>query len=459
MSARQLTFSTLRAIYHKGAFADVALDRTLRKHSLSSPDRRLLTELVYGIVRRRRTLDALIDQLAKKKAHQQHPDIRVILHIGLYQLRYLDHIPDSAAVHSTVELVKQSNLGRLKGFVNSLLRQYLRLSASGKLNLLGLSPDQGARHVTNTPPLSVTQIGIQHSYPDWIVQVWSEQIGLAETEALCAYLNQPPPLDLRVNPLKTSQDALKKALHAAGYATEALPFLPQVVRVKGATGPVRSLPGFDEGKWVVQDSSAQLVSHLLDPQPGETIIDACAAPGGKSTHIAELMQDQGIVWACDRYAARLRKVKANARRLGLRTIRTHEADSRDIPNFHQQADRVLLDAPCSGLGTLNRHADARWRQTPERVAELVILQQELLNEAANWVKAGGILVYATCSLHPDENEQQIQHFLAHHPTWQISPPATDSPAARFTTPEDWVKVWPHRNQMDGFFMARLQKEG
>ncbi len=453
MSARQLAFSTLRVIYHKGAFADVALDRTLRAFTLSSVDRRLLTELVYGIVRRRRTLDALIDQLAKKKAHQQHPDIRVILHIGLYQLRYLDHIPDSAAVHSTVELVKQSKLGRLKGFVNSILRQYLRLSASGKLNLLGISTDQGIRD------LSVTQIGIQHSYPDWIVQTWSEQIGLAETEALCAYLNQPPPLDLRVNPLRGSLDGLKKALHAAGYATEVLPFLPQVVRVTGATGPVRSLPGFDEGKWVVQDSSAQLVSHLLDPQAGETIIDACAAPGGKSTHIAELMQDEGIVWACDRYAARLRKVKANAKRLGLRAIRTHEADSRNIPDFYQQADRVLLDAPCSGLGTLNRHADARWRQTPERVAELVTLQQELLNEAANWVKVGGILVYATCSLHPNENEQQIQHFLAHHPTWQISAPHAKSPAARFTTSEGWVKVWPHRNQMDGFFMVRLQKEG
>ena len=448
MSARQLTFSTLRAIYHKGAFADVALDRTLRASTLSSPDRRLLTELVYGIVRRQRTLDALIDQLAKKKAHQQHPDIRIMLHIGLYQLRYLDHIPDSAAVHSTVELVKQSKLGRLKGFVNSLLRQYLRLSASGTWDF-----------ASDAPPLSVTQIGIQHSYPDWIVQIWSEQIGLAETEALCEYLNQPPPLDLRVNPLKTSPEALKKALHAAGCATEALPFLPQAVRVTGATGPVRSLPGFDEGQWVVQDSSAQLVSHLLDPQPGETIIDACAAPGGKSTHMAELMQDEGIVWACDRYAARLRKVNANAKRLGLGAIRPHEADSRHIPDFHQQADRVLLDAPCSGLGTLNRHADARWRQSPERVVELVRLQEELLNEAANWVKAGGILVYATCSLHPDENEQQIQHFLAHHPTWQISPPSIDSPAAAFTTPEGWVKVWPHRDHMDGFFMVRLQKEG
>ena len=447
MSVRQLALYTLRAIYHKGAFSDVALDRTLRKNALSSADRRLLTQLVYGIVRRQRTLDALIDQLAKKKAHQQQPDIRVILHIGLYQLRYLHHIPDAAAVHSTVELVKQNRLGRLKGFVNRVLRQYLRLSASGTW------------HLDHAAALSVTQIGIQHSYPDWIVQVWSEQIGLAETEALCTYLNQPPPLDLRINRLKSSPEALKKALHAMGCVSQALPFLPQAVRLTGATGPITSLPGFDKGEWVVQDSSAQLVSHLLDPQPGETIIDACAAPGGKSTHIAELMQDEGIVWACDRYAARLRKVKANAKRLGLHTIRPHEADSRRIPDFHQQADRVLLDAPCSGLGTLNRHADARWRQTPERVAELVILQQELLNEAANWVKAGGILVYATCTLHPDENEHNIQHFLATHPTWRIAPPPPDSPAARFVTPEGWLKVWPHRDQMDGFFMVRLQKEG
>ena len=483
MNARQLAFQTLRLIYNKGAFADVALDRTLRKAELSDADRRLLTELVYGVVRRRRTLDALINQLGKKKAHQQQPDIRVILHIGLYQLRYLDHIPDPAVVHSTVELTKKNGLARLKGFVNGFLRQYIRLAASGDPLWKGAGD------------LSVTQLGIQHSYPDWIVEVWSEQLGLAETEQLCEYLNQPPPIDLRVNALRTSSKAIRKALQAVGCAAIPLPLLPQAVRITSRTGPIEALPGFHEGEWVVQDSSAQLVSHLLEPQPGEVIIDACAAPGGKTTHIAELMQDEGIVWACDRYASRLRKVQANARRLGLQSIRLREADSRHMPAFHQQADRVLLDAPCSGLGTLNRHADARWRQTPERVAELVTLQRELLTEAAKWVKPGGVLVYATCTLHPDENEHNIQHFLAHHPQWRIVPPpaigqapagqapagqapagqapagqaparqapARQAPARQargvaptFVTPEGWIKVWPHRDKMDGFFMVRLQ---
>lgn len=445
---RQIAFIALCAA-HRGAYADAALDRVLRQTNLSNVDRRLVTELVYGSVRRMRTLDTLINQLAKKNASQQPPDLRTILHLGLYQLRYLNQIPAAAAVNSTVDLAKKNGFSGLTGFVNGLLRQYSRLATSENT----LSDDK----LINSSKNPVERLGILHSYPDWIVQVWLEQFGLAETEQLCAWFNQSPAIDLRINPLQTSIAATEAAMQSAGVAVTRLPHLPQALRLTGRMGAIQNLPGFSEGWWTVQDSSAQLVSYLLDPQPGEVVIDACAAPGGKTTHIAELMEDQGVIWASDRAASRLRKLGENASRLHLQSIQICEGDSR-LSQFQNIADRVLLDAPCSGLGTLHRHADARWRQTPETVAELSTLQKELLAQTSTWVKPGGVLVYATCTLHPCENEQVVQGFLATHPEWQIEPP-TAAPATAFASAAGWVKVLPHRHHMDGFFMVRLRRSG
>ncbi|AFY50493.1 ribosomal RNA small subunit methyltransferase RsmB [Nostoc sp. PCC 7524] len=440
---RQIAFITLRDV-HKGAYADVALDRVLQKFKLSDIDRRLVTELVYGSVRRQRTLDALIDQLATKKSHQQPSDLRSILHLGFYQLRYQERIPESAAVNTTVQLAKENGLAGLTGFVNGLLRQYVRLAQT--------LPDP-----LKLPENPVERLGILHSFPDWIIEVWLEQLGLEATERLCEWMNQTPTIDLRINPLRTSIEEVETSLTSAGILARWIPNLPQALRLIGNTGPIKNLPGFSQGWWVVQDASAQLVSHFLDPQPGEVVVDACAAPGGKTTHMAELMEDQGKIWACDRTASRLRKLKENAQRLGLHSIQICTGDSRDLSQFNHTADRVLLDAPCSGLGTLHRHADARWRQTPESVFELSTLQKELMSQTSNFVKPGGVLVYATCTLHPAENEDVITEFLTKHPDWQIVAPSLDSPYAGYATPQGWLKVWPHCEDMDGFFMVRLRK--
>lgn len=441
---RQLAFVALRSV-HQGAFADVALDKVLRGANLNNADRRLATEVVYGTVRRQRTLDALIDQLAKKRAYQQPPDLRTILHLGLYQLRYLSQIPAAAAVNSTVQLAKENGFSGLTGFVNGLLRQYTRLA-------------QNSADPLQLPENPVDRLGVLHSYPNWIVEVWLEQLGLTETEQLCKWLNQPPAIDLRVNPLRTSIETVEAALQSVGVCVNRVPHLPQALRLTGSTGSIQNLPGFSEGWWTVQDSSAQLVGHLLDPQAGEVVIDACAAPGGKTTHIAELMGDKGTVWACDRAASRLKKLQENVARLQLQSIQICIGDSRNLPQFKNLGSRVLLDVPCSGLGTLHRHADARWRQTPESVRELSVLQGELLEQTAAWVKPGGVLVYATCTLHPLEDEGVIQPFLARHPSWQIESPTPDSPGSAFATSEGFVKVWPHWHQMDGFFMVRLRQE-
>ena len=442
IAARQLAFAVLRDI-DKGAFADVALDRNIGQFTLSAADRRLATELIYGTVRRQRTLDALIDQLGKRRADQQSAELRRILHIGFYQLRYLDHVPDHAVVDTTVQLAKQRRLGKLSGVVNGMLRQYIRLQSVGDPLQL---PDDAA-----------SALGILHSYPDWIIEAWQQLVPAEEVASLCEWFNQAPKTDLRVNRLRSTVDQVVAALTDQGLTVMPHSTTPDGVRILGPTGNIRQLPGYDKGWWMVQDSSAQLVSYLVDPQPGETIIDACAAPGGKTTHLAELMGDNGRVLGCDRTSSRLNKIRQNAKRLQLKSIETVMGDSRQHPEFKGIADRVLLDVPCSGLGTLHRHADARWRQTPESIAGLVTLQRELLEAAIDWVKPNGVLVYSTCTLHPDENQTLIQTFLAEHPDWQIQPPDKNSPVCPFVSEQGWSTVWPHQRDMDGFFMVRLQR--
>lgn len=445
-SSRSLAFLALKNIYQQQAYTDIALNRVLKpvdkSGEISQADRGFACELVYGIVRRQRTLDALIDSLGKKKAAQQPPDLRIILHLGLYQLRYLDRIPASAAVNTSVELTKTNGIAKLSGVVNGLLRAYIRQSASG-------DPLQ-------LPDDPIQRLGILHSFPDWIVETWLKQLPLEEVEHLLAWFNQSPKIDLRVNTLKTTITEVETALINAGVTVTRIPSLPQGLRIENA-GAITELPGYKQGWWIIQDASAQLVTHLLDPQPGETIIDACAAPGGKTTHIAELMADRGQIIACDRSIKRLKKVRENATRLQLQSIQIQAGDSRNLEQFANIAERVLLDAPCSGLGTLHKRPDIRWRKSSESIQELVSLQRQLLEQVATWVKPNGILVYATCTLNLWENEKVIQSFLEQHPNWSIQSPA-DMTTKNWVTPEGWIKIYPHRHNMDGFFMVRLVRD-
>jgi 16S rRNA (cytosine967-C5)-methyltransferase len=442
---RQVAFQTLRDIDRSSAYTDRALDRHLEKSSLNSLDKSLTTEIVYGIERRRRTLDALIDRLGKVPSDRQPPDLRRILHVGLYQLRYLSSVPPSAAVNTTVELTKKNNLGRLSSVVNGILRQYLRLS-EGESDPLPLPND----------PL--LRLGVLYSFPDWIIRLWWERWGIEETEQLCQWFDRSPDLDIRVNPLKTTREAVEKELTEARMQISPLEDLPLALRLSGGTRGIDRLTGFRAGHYIVQDASAQMVTLLLDPKPGETIIDACAAPGGKTTHIAELMGDSGRILACDQTESRLRPLRENIRRSGFTAIEVHTADSRQRPEWQGIADRVLLDVPCSGLGTLHKRPDIRWRQTAENLPELAKLQGELLTSAASWVKPKGILVYSTCTLDPLENGEVIETFLDRHPEWQIQPPIADSLFTPFLSGPGWLEVLPHRHDRDGFFLVRLVKK-
>lgn len=427
---RWVTWQILRDMDRRGSYANVALDRGLQQGELSAPDRHLVTELVYGITRRQRTLEALITDYAQVK--QQPPDLRRILHIGFYQLAYLDQIPAAAAIHTSVELARSAKLGSLTKVVNGILRRFLREHPTPS-DLTWLEPQD-----------PVSSLGIRHSFPDWILKLWIEHIGFEETDALCAWMNRSPHLDVRVNRLRTDPTTLQALWQEQGIPAELLDGIPSALRLLSRAGSIPEMPGYEAGWWSVQDASAQQVVDWLDPQPGEVIADCCAAPGGKSTHIAEKMNDHGQVWALDRHAGRLKRVTENAARLGLTCIRPLALDLAEDP-LPELVDRALVDVPCSGLGTLHRHGDARWRLDPAGIPDLVALQAEILDQVAAYVKPKGILVYSTCTLNPDENERQIQHFLARRPDWILE--------------RDPVVLWPHRVDRDGFFMARLQKGG
>jgi 16S rRNA (cytosine967-C5)-methyltransferase len=438
---RQAALIALRAVAH-GAYADVALEQALSRSQLIPADRHLATELIYGTVRQRRTLDAILDRLFRKP-EKAGSELRSILQIGLYQLRYMDRIPASAAVDTTVQLAKENRLEGLAALVNGLLRQYLRQQAD-------FSEDWCA----DLEPIA--RLGTLYSFPDWLIAQWLPMLGETATIALCQVFNQPPRIDLRVNALRIDRSTVLAALQAAQIAAEPLPHGEQGIRLTGPAGAIPNLPGYQEAWWTVQESSAQLVGQLLAPQAGELVVDACAAPGGKTTHLAELMGDTGTTIAIDPTAARLRKVTQNCDRLGLKSVQTRLGDSRQQPDLEGRVDRVLLDAPCSGLGTLHRRADARWHKTPDTVRELAVLQGELLQACARWVKPGGVLVYATCTIHPAENEEVIWPFLAAHPEWQIDRP--EGWLEPLASPEGWITTWPQEHQTDGFFMVRLVKK-
>ena len=459
MNPRQLVLFALKDI-ETGSFVDIVTDRLLAKFELAAIDRNLFTELVNGIVRRKRTLDAIIDRLASQPAHRQPPNLRQLLRLGLYQLRYLDRIPDSAAVNTTVDLAKTNDLAGLAGVANGILRQYIRLQNEGA-------------EVLDLPKDPIARLGVLYSFPDWLIEQWVTQLGMEETEQLCQVFNRSPRIDLRVNslkievdlPLETPQlvkrqqqrDKLIEIFQTAGIESIPIPYLSQGLRFVENVGAISQLPGYQEGWWTIQDSSAQLVTQILDPQPGEVIIDACAAPGGKTTHIAELMGNTGRVLAIDKTASRLKKMQQNLVRLQLDRVEVLTGDSCGLSELINTADRVLLDAPCSGLGTLHRRADARWQKTPGQIQDLAQLQAKLLANTATWVKPGGVLVYATCTVCAIENEDVILPFLKAHPEWKIELPPTDSPLAALVSDPGWIKVWPHRLEMDGFFIVKLRR--
>ena len=413
------------------------------RQQLKPVDKSLLTELVYGVLRWRGRLDWIIRQFTSGKKLERK--VSNILRLGVYQLLFLDKIPPYAAINETVELAKPHRMRR--NFVNAVLRQIQRERENIKY------PDAAEN--------PIFYLSTVLSYPEWLVEKWMKRYGFDWTSAFCEASNQVAPLSIRTNTLRLDRESLAARLKGEGVSVEYSEIVPEGLRLLEHP-PLTTLEAYKQGLFQVQDESAMLVAHLLDPKPGERILDVCAAPGGKTTHIAQLMKNRGEILALDISAGKLALVAENCQRLGIKMVKTVKADARGISSStvgKESFDRVLVDAPCSAFGTLRRHPDVRWRKTPEQIHALSELQFDILKNASNYVKQGGTLVYSTCTTEPEENEEVVSKFLSEFPPFQLESGAANSvlsKIANLISNEGYIRSYPHLHNIDGSFAVLMR---
>jgi 16S rRNA (cytosine967-C5)-methyltransferase len=418
--ARRCAYVVLRRVFEDGAYADRALRGEAKE--LDARDRALAMRLAYGAVQRKGTLDFLIERLAERPVARLDARLLAALRLGLYELLYLGGAPDHAVVADGVELAKGGARGG-HGLVNAVLRRGAREGGE----LLAELDDQ-------TP----AQAAVKHSHPEWIAHLWWDQLGASDARALMAYDNEPGELALRANTLLTDATTLAGELPVATHTD---PDLPEALVLEGPFDAHDS-PAWSAGSFLAQSRAAMRVARVLDPRPGERVLDLCAAPGGKSTHLAALMGGEGEVVAVERNARRAGMLARTAQRLQAANVRVEVADAAVERSEGATFDRVLVDPPCSGLGTLQARADLRWRVEPEHVREMTHTQAAILAAGAAAVRPGGVLVYSTCTISVTENESQIAAFLDAH---------------RDFSSDERMTTLPHRDHTAGFFIARLRR--
>jgi len=461
---RRAAIDILLRIERERSYADILIDRELSLGFLKGPDRGLLTELVYGVLRRQGTLDHIIGHCSKQRIDKLERGVHLLLRLGLYQIFFLDRIPVSAAVNETVKLAHLL-APRATGFINAVLRRADRDRYTIRY------PDKGS------DPAGF--ISAFYSNPCWITADWIDQLGVEEAEALAGAMLTTPPFTVRVNTLKTGREELRARLATEGVTAETGRYSPFALHFHGPIQLV-SLPSFREGLFTVQDESSQMAAILLAPQPGEQVLDLCAAPGGKTTHLAQLMDNRGAILACDASPRKLDLVAETAARLGIGIITTAPVNAAkplpptvipstdphskgdladaDIRMRTDRFDRILVDAPCSGLGVLRRNPEGKWWKTRQNVAELVPIQKAILRNAADRLAETGALLYATCSTTREENEAVIDDFLSQRSDFVLEDLHELFPAyAGLFTERGCFRSWPHRHGMDGFFAARLRR--
>ncbi len=420
---RKIAYDVLVRCASAEQYSNIALDTAIKRADLTPPDRGLLTTLVYGVIERQITLDAIIDSLCNRGSNDISPDVRTLLRLGLYQLAYLDRVPDHAAVNETVNMAGK----RSRGFVNAILRAFIR---NGK-----------EIPIPEKEKDAVGYLSIKYSFCSALCRTFIESFGLARTEELFAAFGEHPDLTLRTNTLRTTKEELIAALEKQGI--HALPTNESKVGIRVCDkSPVAELYGFGDGLFFVQDEASQLCVKALDAKPGMKVLDACACPGSKSFGAAIDMQNEGSVLSCDLHRNKLSLVESGAARLGISILQTEARDARH-PNeeWFGAFDRVLCDVPCSGFGVFAKKPELRYKD-PAASEALPDIQLAILKNASTYVKAGGKLVYSTCTLLPEENEGNVSRFLSENKDFILKEQRT---------------LYPDTDGTDGFFYAVLER--
>jgi 16S rRNA (cytosine967-C5)-methyltransferase len=439
--ARGAAVKVLTRVEQSDAYLDKVLNRELSSPDLNELDRRLLNELATGVLRWQAKLDWILTGFYHGEFPKCIPIVKNAMRVALYQILFLDKIPHAAAVNESVELVKRLKGDRSGNLVNAVLRSIIR-----KINAITF-PERD-KDVSR-------YFAIVLSHPLWMVRRWLTQFSEEETEQLLLANNTRPPLSLRVNPMRGSAEELLSQLVAAGIRAQRSQLHPWMLRVEGMAN-IGGNAAFQAGKFTIQDEGAALAVRLTDVRPGMRAIDLCAAPGGKSTAMAEMMNGEGEIISVDKYDAKLRLIEQTAQRTGFEGI-IHPAlgDARTI--HLEPADVVLVDAPCSGLGVLAKKPDIKWKRRQEDIEPLAELQRAILDHAATLVRPGGHLVYSTCTIEPMENEEVVQSFLKTHPEFELVP-ASEILPDNVVTPDGFLQTYPHRHGVDGTFGARMRRK-
>jgi 16S rRNA (cytosine967-C5)-methyltransferase len=418
-----------------------------RTGSLSRRDRSLFNALIYGVLRWRGRLDYIISHFSNTALKKIEPGVLNILRLGLFQIIYLDRIPDSATVHTSVELTRQIGASRAAGFVNALLRIAAVNYSSVVFPALQSEP--------------VAFFSTAHSLPDWLARRWRQRYNPQTLIALCDTINSIPPITIRTNTLKATREQLILSLEGEVGHIEPASDTPDGITMNNLKRSIPDLPAFKNGWFQVQDEAAQLVSLLLNPQPEESVLDACAGLGGKTAHMAQLMQNKGSIAAMDKDEKKLQQLDTDMQRLGISIVRAygHDLDSPLDTKQPGDFDRILLDAPCSGLGVLRRNPDIKWKSREAGLKRHADIQKRFLENLAPLVKPNGVLVYAVCSIEPEENEAVIDAFLKKHPKFVIDKSLGKLPETlhSMVKPATGFKTLPLLNHMDGFYFVRLKR--
>ncbi|MDU6854076.1 MAG: 16S rRNA (cytosine(967)-C(5))-methyltransferase RsmB [Zhenhengia sp.] len=416
---------------------DTYLQLALKKELdiLEAKDKGFANELIYGTIKWRLRLDYVLDQFSKTPVKKMKPFVRQLMRMSVYQILFLDKVPASAAINEAVKIMHKRKMSNLSGFVNGVLRNIDR----------------------NKSEITYPNLSVYYSIPEWIITRWMKYYGEMETKAICESLSQRARVCIRINTLKTTKDKVKALLSEEGITVLEEGFLPESLYIHAPSG-IHHSPSFKAGLWTVQDESAMLVGHVLGPEKGDEILDVCSAPGGKTVHLAELMQNEGHIIGADIHEHKIELIEKNAKRLGASIVEGRLQDGMLInEDWKEKFDKILLDAPCSGLGIIKRKPDIRYAKDETAIRDINNIQRKLLKNAINYLKKDGILVYSTCTLTQEENQNMVEYALSLG--LQLDAIPYDMPACLKPYIKDnaYIEILPHVTDTDGFFMARFRK--